>query len=376
MAHVIDRWHAINSETGRKKRTDRYGKGLRWQVEYVNGDGAKRRRSFAYRELADVFCTEVKAEQHRGVYRRGTGRETFQDVAEQWLDAQIHLRDTSRDAARIRLEKTVYPSLGSRPITLIAQADIQAAVASWALDYAPSTVRLAYGYMSSVFHYAVARELIPRTPCVKIRLPRETTDKVVPLSDETVAAVAAAAPAHLEAMVWLIAATGLRGGEARALTWDRVHPVAGSDELGSAAEAAADYREELLAAARHEHAEGELPRFDLALLSLGPDTHVASLFPGREDVLRSDSTVFEVLDSPKPPPTRVTLSMPAINSAERVWLLVSGAAKADALAAVRQEGVSAVQAPGSAARGVAETLWLVTEDALPGVPDDPHPSGS
>ena len=165
-------------------------------------------------------------------------------------------------------------------------------------------------------------------------------------------------------------------GDSFELTWDRVHPVAGSDELGSAAEAAADYREELLAAARHEHAEGELPRFDLALLSLGPDTHVASLFPGREDVLRSDSTVFEVLDSPKPPPTRVTLSMPAINSAERVWLLVSGAAKADALAAVRQEGVSAVQAPGSAARGVAETLWLVTEDALPGVPDDPHPSGS
>lgn len=223
MAHVIDRWHAINSETGRKKRTDRYGKGLRWQVEYINGDGAKRRRSFAYRELADAFCTEVKAEQHRGVYRRGNGRETFQDVAGQWLDAQIHLRDSSRDAARIRLEKTVYPSLGARPVTLISQADVQAAVASWALGYAPSTVRLAYGYMSSVFHYAVARELIPRTPCVKIRLPRETTDKVVPLADETVAQIAAAVPAHLEAMVWLIAATGLRGGEARALTWDRVH---------------------------------------------------------------------------------------------------------------------------------------------------------
>lgn len=223
MAFIRDRWYFTNPASGRRKKTDRYGKGLRWQVEYTNGDGDVRRKSFAYRELADAFCTEVKAEQHRGVYRRGTGRETFQDVAKQWLDAQIHLRDTSRNAARIRLEKTVYPSLGSRPITLISQADVQAAVAAWALDYAPSTVRLAYGYMSSVFHYAVARELIPRSPCVKIRLPRESTDKIVPLADETVARVAAAVPAHLEAMVWLIAATGLRGGEARALTWDRVH---------------------------------------------------------------------------------------------------------------------------------------------------------
>ena len=56
-----------------------------------------------------------------------------------------------------------------------------------------------------------------------------------------------------------------------------------------------------------------------------------------------------------------------------MWLLVAGAAKADALAAVRQPGVSPVEAPGSAVHGVAETLWLVTEDTLPAVPRDPRP---
>lgn len=187
MAFIRDRWHVTNPATGRMKKSDRYGTGLRWQVEYVNGDGAVRRRSFAYRELADDFCTEVKAEQHRGVYRRGTGPETFEDVAQQWLEAQIHLRESSRDGARMRLTRTVFPSLGSRPVTLITQADVHSAVALWSLDYAPST------------------------------------EKVVPLSDETVGQVAAVMPPHLEALVRLIAATGLRSGEARGLTWDRVH---------------------------------------------------------------------------------------------------------------------------------------------------------
>lgn len=222
MAHVIDRWHAVSPETGRKRKTDRYGVGLRWQVEYVSGDGKKRRKSFAYRELADKFCTDMQAEKHRGVYRRGTGRETFREVAQAWLDAQIHLREQSHDAARIRLENTVYPSIGDRETSALTQADIQGAVASWALDYAPSTVRLAYGYTSSVFAFAVSRELIPKSPCVKIRLPREHKGKVVPLSDDAVSKIASTVRPHLEALVWLVAATGMRGGEARSLTWDRV----------------------------------------------------------------------------------------------------------------------------------------------------------
>lgn len=156
------------------------------------------------------------------------------------------------------------------------------------------------------------------------------------------------------------------------LDWDRVHPVAASDEVDTAEEAAADYREELAGAARMEGREG-LPVFDLALLSLGPDTHVASLFPGRPEV-GATTAVLAVHDSPKPPPTRVTMSLPAINSARRVWLLVAGSAKAEALATIRRPGVSAHEAPGSAVRGRRETLVLVTEDTLPGLPQDPEHS--
>ena len=156
------------------------------------------------------------------------------------------------------------------------------------------------------------------------------------------------------------------------LEWDRIHPIAASDEMSTAEEAAADYREELATAAQQEGIDGDLPRFDLALLSLGPDTHVASLFPGRSEVSVTNTPVLAVHDSPKPPPTRVTMSLSAINSAERVWLLVSGSAKADALAAIRDPQATAESAPGSAVRGTEETLLLVTEDALPGLPQDPE----
>lgn len=69
---------------------------------------------------------------------------------------------------------------------------------------------------------------------------------------------------------------------------------------------------------------------DLALIGMGPDGHVASLFPG--EPLLTDRPVARVSDSPKPPPQRITLTMPTILSAERILLAAPGAAKAQALA--------------------------------------------
>lgn len=144
---------------------------------------------------------------------------------------------------------------------------------------------------------------------------------------------------------------------------DRVHPMGSADEFATAEEAARDYRDELAAAADAEHRTDGLPRFDLSLLGLGPDGHVASLFPGMPHVHEQDSTVLGVHDSPKPPPVRVSMSLPLINAAERVWLLVAGPDKAGAVAAVRA-GSALERTPGAGVRGTAETLLLVTQDAL------------
>jgi 6-phosphogluconolactonase len=108
-------------------------------------------------------------------------------------------------------------------------------------------------------------------------------------------------------------------------------------ELGPEAAAQA-YAEELrarVAPAEEPGASPELPVLDVALLGIGEDGHTASLFPGHPEVLdESGALCLPVHDAPKPPPARVTLSLPVLRAARRCLLLVTGAGKADALAAV------------------------------------------
>jgi 6-phosphogluconolactonase len=75
----------------------------------------------------------------------------------------------------------------------------------------------------------------------------------------------------------------------------------------------------------------EIDRLDVAVLGVGPDGHVASLFPGRPE-LEAEGTVLAVTDSPKPPPERLTLSRGEIERARRLILLASGSAKASVVA--------------------------------------------
>ena len=62
---------------------------------------------------------------------------------------------------------------------------------------------------------------------------------------------------------------------------------------------------------------GRLPRFDVVLLGVGPDAHVASLFPEQGGIREKQLTVVGVRNSPKPPPERISLTLPAINTALR-----------------------------------------------------------
>ncbi|NHI16745.1 6-phosphogluconolactonase [Microbacterium excoecariae] len=131
-------------------------------------------------------------------------------------------------------------------------------------------------------------------------------------------------------------------------------------EDGTLDDAARAYADELAAHA----AEGaQAPAFDVCLLGMGPDAHVASLFPGRDEVHVTGATVLPVRNSPKPPPERVTFTLPVINASARVWLVVSGADKAEAVAKVRS-GADAADAPAAAVRGTAETVMFVARDAL------------
>ncbi|KAG4302857.1 hypothetical protein PCANB_000871 [Pneumocystis canis] len=71
----------------------------------------------------------------------------------------------------------------------------------------------------------------------------------------------------------------------------------------------------------------EFPQFDLLLLGCGQDGHTCSLFPNHENLQENISWVIPVIDSPKPPPIRITLSLPVIINAQRIVFIVLGTEK-------------------------------------------------
>jgi 6-phosphogluconolactonase len=153
-----------------------------------------------------------------------------------------------------------------------------------------------------------------------------------------------------------------------ALNPAKVHPMPASDtaDLRGDPDTAADrYRATLAAAARPEN-HAQVPAFDLLLLGVGPDAHVASLFPD-QPALYETRPVVAVHGAPKPPSTRLTLTLPAIRAAEEVWLVVAGEDKA---AAVRMalSGAGEVQVPAAGARGRHRTLWLLDRAAASALP--------
>ena len=157
------------------------------------------------------------------------------------------------------------------------------------------------------------------------------------------------------------------GGQAAAAMLDRlavdpsrVHEMPPSDGGYDGAEAAAAaYAQELLAA--NPDTTPGTPWFDVLMLGIGPDGHCASLFPGRPEV-HDRRPVVAVHDSPKPPPTRITLTLDPLGRAREVWLVASGSAKAEAVRdALAGADVSRVPAAGP--RGLERTLWILDDEA-------------
>jgi 6-phosphogluconolactonase len=146
----------------------------------------------------------------------------------------------------------------------------------------------------------------------------------------------------------------------------RVHPMPTPDgPTGDDPEAAAAaYAAELAASARP--GSEQLPHFDVLLLGVGEEGHVASVFP-ELPAAYEHRPVTAVRGCPKPPPVRISLTLPAINTAEEVWLMATGPEKAGAVG-MALSGAGPVQVPAAGAHGVDRTLWLLDRAAAAQVP--------
>jgi 6-phosphogluconolactonase len=136
---------------------------------------------------------------------------------------------------------------------------------------------------------------------------------------------------------------------------DRIHAMPPSDGRFATPEDGAAWYAGLLAAAAEPGRS--CPRFDVLLLGIGPEGHTASIFPG-SPAAADGRPVVAVRDCPKPPPTRISLGLSAINTAEEIWLVVAGEGKADAVAR-GVAGAAPEELPAGAVRGTRATRWLL-----------------
>ena len=133
-----------------------------------------------------------------------------------------------------------------------------------------------------------------------------------------------------------------------------VHRVPGPDASESAEASATAYGESMRASGAGA--------FDVMILGVGPDGHVASLFPGHPAQQTTDAIAVAVHNSPKPPPDRVSLTFEALRRSREVWFIVAGTDKAEAVArAVGGAGPDVSSA--AQVTGEERTLWLVDADA-------------
>jgi 6-phosphogluconolactonase len=153
----------------------------------------------------------------------------------------------------------------------------------------------------------------------------------------------------------------------------RVHPMGADTGTGpSGAEVAAEAYAELLAAKARPEDHGPVPAFDVTLLGMGPEGHTASVFPHSPAVYETERTVVAVHGCPKPPPTRVSLTLPAIRRSVEVWILATGESKAAAVA-MALGGAGEVAIPVAGATGTHRTLWLLDRAAATKLPRDLTP---
>jgi 6-phosphogluconolactonase len=144
-----------------------------------------------------------------------------------------------------------------------------------------------------------------------------------------------------------------------------VHPMPSAQEGLTPEDAAARYAVRLKAATRPDD-HGDVPSFDILMLGLGPDGHVASLFPGMP-ALYEQRPVVAVRGAPKPPPTRLTLTLPALQTAREVWIIAAGESKAKA-ARLALSDAGPIQVPAAGARGRQRTLFLLDRAAAKELP--------
>ena len=214
---VDDLWYSSRRENGPDGRllppkpTKRHGRGKRWRVRYVDDQGRDRVRLFATKGPAEVFDASVRTDVNRGLYLDPAGgRETVKAYGTRWAAAQVYRPGTAERVERT-LRLHVDPVLGGHQLGRVRSTHVQAWVKG--LSLAPSTARVVFSVLASLFASAVRDRLIAASPCTGVTLPELHHAEHLILTPAQVMRLADVMPARYRAAVWLGAGCGLRISE-------------------------------------------------------------------------------------------------------------------------------------------------------------------
>jgi len=231
MAHVEDRWmRKARGPDGKvvldgggkpvlERHPERYGKGSRWRLRYLNPEGQERNESFGRKTDADRRKVEVEADVLRGTYiDPDAGKVTFRKLAEDIIEHRT-LDPGTRVKMRERLANHVYPVIGATEIGRLSRRPsmLQQLVNGLkAAKLAPSYIEVIMAHVGLVFSVAIDDELIVKNPLksTTVVLPTVVKKKLVPWTADQVLDMAEELPARYQAVVAAGAGVGMRRGEA------------------------------------------------------------------------------------------------------------------------------------------------------------------
>lgn len=220
MGHVEDLWTTRN-ERGRKVPSARAKSGKRWRASWTEPGGQRRSRSFTVKDAAVEFLLEREREIAGGTYLSG-GDTPFGEYGRRWIAGQLHQRDGTRRSLEAHWRARIEPAFGAMRLRDIRRDHIQDAVVSWTALVQPTTLSVSYAYLRAILTSAVDDQMITRNPARKISRPPVTRSRPVPPTTVQVLLMAERAEAWVRPMLLFAAATGLRPGELRGLTTDRI----------------------------------------------------------------------------------------------------------------------------------------------------------
>lgn len=207
MARVKDLWHNRD-----RTRSSIYGQRLRWQAIWTES-GTERKRAFPTKAAAEEHLIWVGHQQKSGAYVSADRSRIFiRELLPEWEKSLLHLKASTRAATASDVRATIGKYWGARVLADVRREHIQEWVSG--IGKAPRTVDTIYGRFHSFLGWCVAEGRLATNPAVGINLPRGKKRPHLFLTVEQVRTLAGTIEAHYSGLVWLLATTGLRMGEA------------------------------------------------------------------------------------------------------------------------------------------------------------------